>query len=149
MRASSILTLGTAALAAAAPAQLEERQAELGQFHVSNFVYGCTTTCDWSFDVTVGPKFANHPPVKKTVHCEGSTDIKSFQDGTCSDISDTKTIRAFIGPQNRLRLQYEVSFPEEGSRYAYTGGKKVNAQTSGKPQPSEFVVPETKATGVA
>ena len=119
MRASSILALGAAALVSAAP--LEER-AGLGEFSITNFVYGCTTTCDWSFDVTIGPKSDHHPAVKKAVHCEGSTDIKGFQDGSCADISDTQTLRAFIGPANRLKLQYEVSFPSEGSTYWYQGG---------------------------
>lgn len=78
MRVSSILALGAAAMVSAAP--LEER-ANLGEFDITNFSYGCTTTCGWSFDVTVGPKSDHHPAVKKPVHCEGTTDITSFQDG--------------------------------------------------------------------
>lgn len=146
MRVSSILALGAATAVSAAP--LQER-ADLGEFSITNFVYGCTTTCDWSFDVTISPKSDHHPAVKKPVHCEGSTDITTFQDGTCADISDTKSLRAFIGPKNRLKLQYEINFPDEGATYWYQGGKKVNAQTSGKPQPSEFTVPELKAFAVA
>lgn len=148
MRASSILALGAAALVSAAP--LEERAADLGEFYITNFVFGCTTSCDWSFDVTVGPKSDHHPAVKKPVHCEGSLDeVKGFQDGTCSDISDTKTIRAFIGPKSRLNLQYEINFPKEGSTYWYQGGKKVGSQTGDNPSPSEFTIAEAKASAIA
>lgn len=46
MRTSAILGLSLAALATAAP--LEARQDASGNtFDVSDFVYGCTTTCDW------------------------------------------------------------------------------------------------------
>lgn len=68
---------------------------------------------------------------------------------TCADISDTKTIRAYIGPKNELKLQYEVNFPKEGSTYWYQGGKKVGAQTGNNPSPTEFTVPETQASAVA
>ena len=152
MRASSILALGAAALvsaAPAAPAPLEER-ADLGEFNVTNFVFGCTSGCYWYFDVTVGPKSSHHPAVTKPVHCEGNLDDnKSFTDGTCADFSDNKAIRAYIGPKGRLNLQYEVNFPKEGSTYWYQGGKKVGAQTSDNPSPAQFTVPEAKASAIA
>lgn len=146
MRVSNILALGSAALVSAAP--LQER-ADLGEFSITNFVFGCTVTCDWSFDVTIGPKFDHHPAVKKAVHCSGTKDIKSFQDGTCTDISGTQTLRAFIGPADRLKLQYEIQYPQEGATYWYQGGKKVGSQTGNNPSPASFTVPELKASAIA
>ena len=99
--------------------------------------------------MTVGPKADNHPAVKKAVHCSGNTEIKDFQDGTCGEISATQSIHAYIGPKNKLWLQYEVQQPEQGATYWYKGGKQVNAETSGKPQAKKFKVKETEATAVA
>jgi hypothetical protein len=122
MRASAILSLGLAAFATSSP--IEARQDSSNYFSVSNFVYGCTSTCDWSFDVTVHGNQQNHPPVKKAVHCQGSLDDQDFV--TCSGISDTRSVAAYIVKRNnQLRLRYEVNFPEEGSRYDYYGHRKV------------------------
>lgn len=70
MRSSIIFRAGLAAMAAAAP--VEERAADLpGTFQVSKFVYGCTSTCDWSFDVKILGSADNHPAVSTPVHCSG------------------------------------------------------------------------------
>lgn len=147
MRASTILGLGLAALATSSP--IEARQDTSGNtFEVSNFVYGCTITCDWNFDVTVTGDQTNHPPVKKAVHCQGNLDDTDFVE--CSGPNDTRYVSAYIRKSNnQLRLKYHVEKPKQGAYYEYFGHRHVNAATSGKPQPSEFTVKEVRAIGVA
>ncbi|KAK3722480.1 hypothetical protein LTR37_002472 [Vermiconidia calcicola] len=146
MRTSTILAAGLATIASAAPV-LEERQNNGNYFQVSNFVFGCTVTCDWSFDVQVVGKTENHPAVNKVISCSGTKEDTDFVE--CSDVDERRSILAYITPKNQLRLQYEVNQPAKGARYNYYGHKKVNSQTSGEPQASEFKVLETRATGVA
>ncbi|KAK5166894.1 uncharacterized protein LTR77_007623 [Saxophila tyrrhenica] len=148
MRASAIIGLSLAALATSSP--IEARQDDSGNvFSVSDFVFGCTTTCDWSFDVTVvGSQLPNHPPVKNAVTCSGSLEDKDFVE--CSEFGNgNRYVAAYITPANQLRLKYHVTKPRQGAYYEYFGHRKVNAQTSGKPQPTEFTVKEVRAIGVA
>ena len=148
MRSSTILTLGLAAVATSSP--LAPRADGSGNYwEVSNFVFGCTTTCDWSFDVTVHGSSANHPEVLAPVTCSGSTTKQDYK--TCSKIgnSDTRSVAPYIDENNKLRLPYQVQKPKQGARYDYYGHKHVNAETSGKPQKKQFKVQESSATGVA
>lgn len=64
MRTSTLLTTTLAAFAASTP--LVPR-VEGNYFQISNFSYGCTTTCDWSFSVTIPNTSANHPAVSSPV----------------------------------------------------------------------------------
>ncbi|KAK3716055.1 hypothetical protein LTR37_006785 [Vermiconidia calcicola] len=147
MRTSTILAAGLATIASAAPV-LEERQNNGNYFQVSNFSYGCSVTCDWSFDVQVIGKTENHPPVdRKVISCSGTTEDTDFVE--CSDVDERRSILAYITPKNQLRLQYEVNQPAKSARYNYYGHKKVNSQTSGELQPGQFKVYETRATGIA
>ena len=145
MRSSIILTAGLTALTAAAP--LERRAIE--EFQVSKFVYGCTTTCDWSFDVSIlGDGTKNNPAVSTPVTCSGSLTDTNYV--SCSSVSNTQTISAYIKKSNnQLKLQYQVDEPKQGARYNYYGHTHVNAQTSGIAQPKKFQVKLSRATGVA
>lgn len=147
MRASAIIALGAAALATASP--IEARQSiDDNYFQVSNFVYGCTTTCDWSFNVYVtGDDGANHPGFSTPVKCSGSTAKQDYK--ACGKVNNKQSVSAYIDEDNKLQLQYEVNKPAKGERYNYFGHKKVNAATSGKPQKKNFKVVESSATGVA
>lgn len=144
MRASTLLSVSIAALASGAP--LEER-APSNYFAVSKFVYGCTVTCDWSFDVKVFGKQAEHPPVKKPVTCSGSTTDQDYV--KCAEINASQSIYAYIDEDNQLQLQYEYDDTAEGARCQYYGDVHVQAATSGKPQKKNFRVKETSAQCVA
>lgn len=148
MRTSTILSLGLAALSTASP--VEKRQSiDDNYFAVTNFVYGCTTTCDWSFDVSIiGNDGAVHPPVNTPVTCSGSTKKQDYKQCSATN-NENRSISAYIDKNNKLQLQYEVNLPKKGERYNYFGHKKVNAATSGKPQKKNFKVVESSATGVA
>ena len=144
MRPSTVLALGLATAASASP--IESRAANPLQFEVSNFVFGCTVTCDWSFDVTVPSKAAG-PTVSTPVTCSGSTTDKDYKE--CSAISNKLSIAAYIDKKNQLQLKYEVQKPAKGQTCDYYGHKHVNAATSGRPQKDAFSVNLSKATCVA
>ena len=144
MRSSAILGVGIAALVSAAP--LEER-ASKNYFAVSNFVYGCTVTCDYSFDVSVVGSQTEHPSVDTPVTCSGHTGKQKYK--KCGRVSDTQSIYAYIDKDDKLQLDYEYDDIAAGARYNYYGHKHVNAETSGKPQKKNFKVIESSATGVA
>jgi hypothetical protein len=147
MRTAAILSLGLAALATSTP--IEPRADTSGNtFEVTNFVFGCTTTCDWNFDVTVTGSQPNHPPVKNAVHCAGSLTDNDFVE--CSGPNDTRYVSAYIRKSNnQLRLKYTVGKPAQGAYYEYFGHRKVGAATGPNPSPSEFTVKEVRAVGVA
>jgi hypothetical protein len=145
MRFSIILSAGIITLAAAAPIKT---RADSNYFQVTKFSYGCTTTCDWSFDVTVVGQSSNHPAVSTPVTWSGSLADKDYM--TCRNISNTQTISAYIKKSNNdLLLHYQVGKPKQGARYNYYGHTHVNAATSGIAQPKKFQVKESRATGVA
>ena len=144
MRSSTILSLGLAALASSTPI---ETRADKNYFAVTNFVYGCTTTCDYSFDVTIVGSAVNHPPVSTPVTCSGSTGKQKYKQ--CTSFSDNRSISAYIDKDNELQMRYEVNKPKKGERYNCSGHKHVNAETSGKPQKKKFKVVESSATGIA
>ncbi|KAK4632303.1 Ecp20-2 [Fulvia fulva] len=146
---TNYLILAGAALAAAVPSELAGPKPN--QFTITNFVFGCTVGCDWSFNVAVQGSGPDHPPVKKPVKCSGNVnDAKDYVD--CGKISDTQRIKAYIvKATNQLKLEYEVQKPNHGAVYRYTGEKKVYAATGehAKLQKPNFVVKETGSTGVA
>ena len=135
---------GLAALASAAP--LEER-ASSNYFAVSNFVYGCTVTCDYSFSVSVVGDQAEHPSVDTPVTCSGHSGTQKFK--KCGRVSDTQSIYAYIDKDSKLQLDYEYHDVKAGATYNYYGHQHVNTATSGKPQRKNFKVKESSATGVA
>lgn len=136
---------GLAVLANAAP--LESHA--INEFQVTNFVYGCTTTCDWSFNVSIlGDGTKNNPAVSTPVTCSGSLTDKDYV--TCGSVSDTQTISAYIKKSNnQLLLQCQVEKPKQVARYNYYGHTHVNAETSGIAQPKKFQVKLSRSTGVA
>lgn len=141
MHASAILALGAAALASAAPTTSQK-----DTFEVSNFVFGCTSTCDWYMDVSFNGG--------ASYYCKGS--LQQTTDYTqCSGEGD-EVLAAYIdnftdNTKNILKLQYEVSNAEEGTRYDYYGEDRVYAATSddADKQEAQFTVPVSSATGVA
>ncbi|KAK4496809.1 hypothetical protein PRZ48_012793 [Zasmidium cellare] len=148
MRSSTVLALGAATLAAAAPVA-ENTQAYA--FDVTNFVFGCTVGCYWSLDVSVEGEGEHHPAVDTPVHCEGGLD-EDTDYVQCGNVSDTQAIYAYIVKDtNELKLQYEVQYPEETAVYRYYGQQVVYAATSDKAdlQEPNFKVLETETTGVA
>lgn len=110
-----------------------------------------TSSCYYSFNVTVPDSAQNHPAILTPVHCSGSLDDdKDYV--TCGHISQTQSIAAYIVKDtNELKLRYNVENPTEGSYYSYFGEKRVYAATSADAdkQKSSFEVTESKATGVA
>lgn len=149
MHFSSVLALGAATLATAAP--LLDLAQEDYQFNVTNFVFGCTVGCYWNFDVSVEGSGPNHPAVDTPVHCEGGLD-EDTDYVQCGNVSETQTIYAYIVKENNdLKLQYEVQVPGETAVYRYYGNQTVYAATSDQAdlQEPNFKVLETEATGVA
>ena len=118
MRASAVLGLSLAALATSSP--IEARQDTSGNtFNVSNFVFGCTVTCDWSFDVTVSGSQTNHPALTTAVTCSGSTTDKDFVECTEIGNGNTRYVAAYITGADQLRLKYHVSKPKQGAYYEF------------------------------
>lgn len=147
MIASTLLLSTLAALVAGSP--IAARDPNI--FHVSNFVFGCTTTCDWYYDVTVVNDAVNHPRTG-SVHCQGSLDsVTSFDTAAsaCDFISDSQKLSTFIDQDNNLQLRYKYENTTLGGTFWYEGSTPVNAATSGKPQATDFSVPETKAYAIA
>jgi hypothetical protein len=161
MHASAIIALGAAALAAAAPTT----QTKKDSFEVSKFVFGCTgmsymnpnnlastsltlpfstAGCYYYFDVAYNGG--------ESYHCEGSTKATDYLQCTGAD----DNVLAYIDnttdkTKNILKLQYEDSDVEAGTRYNYYGHKRVYAATSGDAdkQKAKFAVKVSSATGVA
>ncbi|KAI5363083.1 hypothetical protein Slin15195_G104600 [Septoria linicola] len=121
-----------------------------GNFAVSNFVFGCTAGCNYSFDLAVEGSAENHPAVTKSVKCSG--DLEATDYVQCGHVSKTQRLYAYIEKDtNKLKLEYEVSRPKASAVYRYTGEKTVYAATSDQAdkQKKNFKVKETAATGVA
>ncbi|KAF7197604.1 hypothetical protein HII31_01107 [Pseudocercospora fuligena] len=152
MRTSTILALAASTLTSASPLLAIEPPVT-AQFNVSKFVFGCTTGCYWSFNVTVEGEFKNHPELKSPVTCSGGLDEnKDYKKCDVGDVSETQEVLAYIVKDtNMLKLQYAVNNLEERSTYRFYGEKKVYAATSdqAKLQKEEFFVPETVVAAVA
>ena len=141
MHASAILALGDAALAAAAPTTQQKKDS----FEVSKFVFGCTAGCYYNFDVAYNGG--------ESYHCAGSTTLTDYVECTAGE---DKNLLAYIDnttdkTKNILKLQFEDSDVEAGTRYNYYGHKRVYAQTSSDAdkQKAKFAVKVSSATGVA
>ena len=145
MRSFIILGAGLASLASAAPTP--ETRADKNCFAVTNFVYGCTTTCDWSFSVAVPDDNQDHPAVSTPVTCSGSTSNQDYK--KCTPVSSSQAIYAYIDKNNKLKLDYEYHDVDTGATYNYFGHRKVNTATSGNPQKKNFRVVESSATAIA
>lgn len=149
MRASTILAVAAPALVAAAPAA--DKASLPGKFDVTNFSFGCTAGCYWSFDLAVEGSAASHPATGPAVKCEGS-----LNDDTdyvkCGNVSETQHLYAYIVKDtNELKLQYEVNDYTKATVFRYYGEKKVYAATSADAakQKKNFKVKESSATAVA
>jgi hypothetical protein len=141
MHASAILALGAAALAAAAPTTQQKKQ---DSFEVSKFVFGCTAGCYYNFDVS----YDNG----SSYHCAGSLAETDYLQCTGEDENLTAYIdNATDKTKNILKLQYEESDVEAGTRYNYYGHKRVYAATSddASKQKEKFAVKVSSSTGVA
>jgi uncharacterized protein YjbJ (UPF0337 family) len=140
MHASAIIALGAAALAAAAPTTQQKKDS----FEVSKFVFGCTSGCYYNFDVAYNGG--------ETYHCAGALTDTDYLQCTGADDNLTAYIdNATDKTKNILKLQYEDSDVEAGTRYNYYGHKRVYAATSSDAdkQKAKFAVKVSSATGVA
>lgn len=144
MLASTLFTLTAATLASAAPTSDPSTDAK-DIFSVSSFVFGCTVGCDYSFDVTFNGGCESH--------CSGNLDNDDYVECTSKDPS--KSISAYIDDssddKNILKLEYEVTNVEEGSRFNYYGEEQVYTATGydADKQEAEFEVEVSSVTGVA
>ncbi|CZT18384.1 uncharacterized protein RCC_04228 [Ramularia collo-cygni] len=158
MHASTIFALAAATFASAAPVDIPGQQ--FGSFEVSNFIFGCTSGCNWYFDVSIAGSFLNHPAIDTPVHCEGGwaldpSDVPS-EYVECGPISQTQSVSAYVtraveeGEQSVLNLVYSTSNPLTGAVFKYYGDDNVYSATgyNASLQQSEFSVPETSATAV-
>lgn len=144
MIASTISILCFVILVIAGTAPLRERAIPSNQyFGISNFTFGCTTTCDWSFDVAIHGNNTNHPAVRELVSCSGSNETQDYVD--CGHISGSQSIAAYINLQDQLQLQYE--FNNVTSRHAFhnasTGYGNTTAQARFRYYGDTHVKPET------
>ncbi|KXS93610.1 hypothetical protein AC578_7808 [Pseudocercospora eumusae] len=146
MRTSTILALAASTLALASPLlELEVTH----QFAVTKFVFGCSASCSWSFNVTVQGEFGNHPELKTPATCSGGLDEDHDYKKCVGVDSETQEVFAYIDKDNNLlRLQYAVDNLEDHHTYRYYGEKEVYASTSenAKLQNEDFFVPEQNAS---
>lgn len=162
MHASSFLAIAAATLATAAPVaqQGDPILGVTGEFHVTNFDYGCVGGCNYYFDVEVTGKFPYHPPVNPPVHCEGGwpfyrpgRDEPPVTDYVeCEKPNETQSIYAYIDRETSiLYLKYVDSVPMENAAYMYFGNQTVytSSGTLAALQKPDFVVPETSFAAVA
>jgi hypothetical protein len=148
MRASTIIAIAGSSLVAAAPTPREATNT----FEVTDFSFGCTNECYWSFSATVtGNNPPSHPAVETPVTCSGSftgADPSSGkQYNTCSSTGNDKTeLLAMIDREtNILSLLYLVNAPEDGNNYRYLGQQEVYSATGpdAEKQEKDFSVPES------
>ncbi|KAF2216952.1 hypothetical protein CERZMDRAFT_89740 [Cercospora zeae-maydis SCOH1-5] len=142
----TILAASLASLAAAAPAKRDLP----GTFEVTNFVYGCSASCFWSFDLGVSGSAQNHPATGPTVKCSGSLDNDTDY-VQCGTVSETQTLSAYIEKANNvLHLRYDVTNYNTGATYKYYGDETVYSSTGpdAAKQEESFCVKENRATGV-
>ena len=153
MHFPTVIAATCATLAAATtPSTYDNKASQLpGKFAITNFVFGCTVGCSYSFDLSVSGNAENHPAVKKPVKCSGNLDTATDY-VECGHVSKTQKLYAFIEKDtNELKLQYEVQRPKTQAVYRYMGEKVVYAATSDNAalQKESFKVKETSATAVA
>jgi hypothetical protein len=111
-------------------------------FSLTKFNYGYSApTGGFLFDVTVHGAAQNHPEILTPVTCQGSVPSDTYF--TCSSISTTQSINAYIDAADILHLSYSVQAPD--GDFTYFGTKKVYSQTGPKAskQKSEFIVKES------
>jgi hypothetical protein len=137
-------TLATAVAATEAP----------NTFEVTNFSFGCTTDCAWTFSATVtGDHPPNHPALTTPVTCSGSftgpDDPNGSQYTPCSKTdspegSSTELYARIDAKTNELGFLYYVYTPT-GHNYLYLGEKTVYAATGpdAEKQASAFSVVES------
>lgn len=145
MRASTIIALGAATLASAVPTSKNTGNGDQGKFFVNKFVFGCTVGCDYSFNLN----FQND---KVQYECSGSLEDKDYVE--CKGEEANQAYYAYIDTteeKNLLKLQYEVSNPDEGTRTNYYGEEQVYAATSedADKQEDNFSVGVSSVTSVA
>jgi hypothetical protein len=141
MHASAILAFAAAGLAAAAPTA---NTGDKGKFFVNKFVFGCTSGCYYSFNLS----FQNDAQFQ----CSGSLEDKDYVE--CKGEVDTESYYAYIDTtedKNILKLQFEVSNSEEGTVTRYYGEDQVYAVTSSDADKQEesFSVGVSSVTAVA
>jgi len=156
MRASTIIALGAATLAAAAPTSTPDSCGNdsgstdtqtYGSFFVNKFVFGCTAGCYYSFDVS----FTTTTDEQST--CSGSLEDKDYVE--CKGESTGASYSAFIDTtsgSNLLKLQYTVqNYPNEGATTHFYGKDQVYAATSedADKQEASFSVNADSSTAVA
>lgn len=161
MRASTIIALGAAGLAAASPISACKNNNKnnnhddagkttdtqsYGSFFVNKFVFGCTSGCYYSF--TLG--FTTDP---SQFECSGSLDDKDYVE--CKGDREGESYSAYIDTttdDNLLKLQYTVSnYPDEGTTTHWYGEEQVWSATSADAdkQKESFSVDATSMTAVA
>jgi hypothetical protein len=157
MRSSTIIAFATAGLAAAAPTSAPSCKnsnagsastatQSYGSFFVNKFVFGCTSGCYYSFDVsftTTDTEFSCSGSLsdKDYVECKGDVKGESY-----SAYIDTTT------GANLLKLQLTVSdYPDKGTTTHWYGKDQVYAATSSEAdkQKDSFLVEATRMSAVA
>jgi hypothetical protein len=119
-----------------------------GSFFVNNFVFGCTSGCYYSFDVsftTMDTQFS----------CSGSLEDKDYVE--CKGDVSGESYSAYIdnttdATANILKLQLTVdNYPDEGTTTHWYGEDQVYAVTSSDAdkQEASFSVDATKMSAVA
>jgi hypothetical protein len=159
MRASTIIVLGAAGLAAAAPASAPSCKNSnsgddststqtYGSFFVNKFVFGCTAGCYYTFDI-------NFTTTNEQFECSGSLEDKDYVECKAAGDSTGESYSAYIDTtsgKNLLKLQYTVSnYPDEGTTTHWYGEDRVYAATSADAdkQEANFSVDATSMTAVA
>ena len=157
MRASTIIALGAAGLAAAAPTSAPScgntntgsdntSTQTYGTFFVNDFVFGCTAGCYYSFNV-------NFTTSDEQYECSGSLEDKDYVE--CKGETSGQSYSAYIDTTtsaNILKLQQTVSnYPDEGAVTHWYGEDQVYAATSSDADKQEpyFSVEATSMTAVA
>jgi hypothetical protein len=157
MHASTIVAFSAAGLAAAAPTSTPSCGSSnggsegtdtlsYGSFFVNKFVFGCTASCYYSFEVSFTTSDAQFA-------CSGSLDDKNYVE--CKGDVDGESYSAYINTTtdvNLLKLQLTVSnYPDEGTTTHWYGEDQVYAATSSDAdkQKDYFSVDATSMTAVA
>jgi hypothetical protein len=160
MRASTIIAFATAGLVAAAPTSApscknnnnsgskDTTTQTYGSFFVNNFVFGCTSGCYYSFDVSF-------TTMDEQFKCSGSLEDKDYVE--CKGDVTGESYSAYIdnttdATANTLKLQLTVdNYPNEGTTTHWYGEDRVYAVTSSDAdkQEASFSVDATSMTAVA
>ena len=132
------------ALSAAMP--LQNADGPRGNFSITNFGFSCTYECYWSFDVSVQGNFTNHPGFDTPVICGGNLGRQGFIINICTPPESdgfASQIRPYVDENNILKLAYLVSDPDEHVSHWFEGHRHLKPAAVGKPEPRQFIVPET------